>query len=538
MALELRQQLKLSQQLVMTPQLQQAIKLLQLSRIELMETVQQELLENPFLEESADALTPADSTEAPELRTETPEAYEKELSSNADWEDYLGDFSSTPRQLSSRETEIPEEGASFEARLSSRPTLEGHLFWQLRLSSFTERQRVIGEVIIGNLASNGYLHANVEEIAAMAATQPEMLELLGGSDTPPVPEFFSEAEAGAHGDDVEYAPLLPDASPDIFGQTGATAPSPPASPVLTISPAEVETVLHLLQRFDPVGVAARTAQECLLVQIEVLGYDRDPVLVELVRDHLEDLEKRRFKPLCRKFRLNMDDLKEYLDLIQTLDPMPGASYGNSEPQYVSPDVFVHKYDGEFVIILNEDGLPSLQLSDIVSTLPTVSGAEREYYQDKMRSASWLIKSLHQRQRTLYKVMESIVKYQRGFFEEGVTALKPLILKDIADDIGMHESTVSRITTNKYVATPHGIFELKFFFNSAIGVDDGSSVGSESVKALIKQLIGDEDPKKPLSDERIGEILKEKLQLNIARRTVAKYRTAMDIASSSKRKSVF
>lgn len=458
----------------MTPQLQQAIKLLQLSRLELMETVQQELLENPFLEESAESITPADATEAAEVRSETAEAYDKELASNADWEDYLGDFSSTSRQTSSRDAEIPEEMTSFEARLTSRPSLDGHLSWQLTLSSITERQRAIGEVIIGNIGSNGYLQATMEEIADMS---------------------------------------------------GASVP-------------EVEEMLRRVQRFDPVGVAARSPQECLLVQIEMLGYDRDPVLVELVREHLEDLEKRRYKPLCRKFRINMDDLKEYIDLILTLDPMPGASFGSSEPQYVSPDVFVHKYDGEFVIILNEEGLPSLQLSDIVSCLPTVSGPEKDYFQEKMRSASWLIKSLHQRQRTLYKVMESIIKYQRGFFEEGVTQLKPLILKDIAEDIGMHESTVSRITTSKYVSTPHGIFELKFFFNSAIGMDDGSSVGSESVKALIRQLVQGEDPRHPLSDERIGEILKEKLQLNIARRTVAKYRTAMDIPSSSKRKSAF
>ncbi|GFM35444.1 RNA polymerase sigma-54 factor [Desulfovibrio psychrotolerans] len=458
----------------MTPQLQQAIKLLQLSRLELMETVQQELLENPFLEESAESITPADATEAAEIRSEAVEAYDKELATNADWEDYLGDFSSTSRQTSSRDAEIPEEMTSFEARLTSRPSLDGHLSWQLTLSSITEEQRTIGEVIIGNIGSNGYLQATMEEIADMA---------------------------------------------------GATVP-------------EVEVMLRRVQRFDPVGVAARSPQECLLVQIEVLGYDRDPVLVELVREHLEDLEKRRYKPLCRKFRINMDDLKEYIDLILTLDPMPGASFGSSEPQYVSPDVFVHKYDGEFVIILNEEGLPSLQLSDIVDCLPTVSGPDKDYFQEKMRSASWLIKSLHQRQRTLYKVMESIVKYQRGFFEEGVTQLKPLILKDIAEDIGMHESTVSRITTSKYVSTPHGIFELKFFFNSAIGMDDGSSVGSESVKALIRQLVQGEDPRRPLSDERIGEILKEKLQLNIARRTVAKYRTAMDIPSSSKRKSAF
>ena len=485
MALELRQQLKLTQQLVMTPQLQQAIKLLQLSRIELVETVHQELLENPFLEEGQ-AATPSDDVEVRESRKDKREdanGYDNEVTKNADWEDYLGDFSSTSRQSQSREYESAEEMTSFEARTSTAPTLEGHLHWQLTLSSLTKRQQAIGEVILGNIGGSGYLQADIADIIYLAQTP--------------------ELALGA------------------------------------VTEEEVEEVLLTIQQFDPVGIAARTPQECLLVQIYALGYDRDPVLVSLIRDHLEDLEKRRYKPLTRKFKLGMDDLKEYIELIKTLDPMPGSSYGGATAQYVAPDVFVHKYDGDFVIVLNEDGLPNLQMSELAEMpMPAGKGEEKEYFQEKMRSASWLIKSLHQRQRTLYKVMESIIKYQRAFFEEGVTQLRPLILKDIADDIEMHESTVSRITTSKYVATPHGIFELKFFFNSAIGLDDGSAVGSESVKAMIKKLIGEENPKKPLSDERIGEILKEKLQINIARRTVAKYRTAMDIPSSSKRKAVF
>ncbi|MFV0422844.1 RNA polymerase factor sigma-54 [Oleidesulfovibrio sp.] len=474
MALELRQQLKLAQQLVMTPQLQQAIKLLQLSRVELVETVQQELLENPFLEETIEERAPQQAEErAP--RAEEADSFRQELVQNADWENYLGDFASTGRQAGGRDSESPEEMTAFEARYSSHPTLEGHLSWQLRLSSISEKQVEIADVIIGNLSSSGYLQASIESIAEMADATEE----------------------------------------------------------------EVEKTLHTLQRLDPVGVAARTPQECLLVQIEVLGYDRDPVLVELVRDHLEDLEKRRYKPLLRKYRLAMDDLKEYLDLILTLDPMPGASFGSEQPTYVSPDVYVYKSEDDFIILLNEDGLPHLQLNEFYKDgIKSASDKEKDYFQEKMRSASWLIKSLYQRQRTLYKVVESIIKYQRGFFEDGVSKLRPLILKDIADDIGMHESTVSRITTNKYVATPHGILELKFFFNSALALSDGTEVGSESVKALIKNLISEENPKEPLSDEKIGEILKEKLQVNIARRTVAKYRTAMGIPSSSKRKEVF
>jgi len=288
-----------------------------------------------------------------------------------------------------------------------------------------------------------------------------------------------------------------------------------------------------------VGVAARSVQECLLVQMEVLKYDRDPILVSLVRDHLEDLEKHRYKPLTKKFRISMEDLKEYLDVIQTLEPMPGAHFSSNDPQFVSPDVFVYKHGQDFVIVLNEDGFPRLQLNSFyVENAKAKTPTEKDYFQDKVRSAEWLMKSLYQRQRTLYKVMESIVRFQRDFFEVGVTKLKPLILKEVAEDIGMHESTVSRITTSKYVATPHGIFELKFFFNSALDLDDGTQVGSESVKALIKQLINEENPKKPLSDEQIGEILKQKLEVNIARRTVAKYRTAMNIESSSKRKQVF
>ncbi|MDL2207314.1 RNA polymerase factor sigma-54 [Desulfovibrio sp. OttesenSCG-928-F20] len=475
MALELRQQLKLSQQLVMTPQLQQAIKLLQLSRLELLETVQQELLENPFLEEATEETPAAQAEESRPSTVEDSEAYAKEAARNADWEDYLGDFSSTSRQSSMRETEAGEDGLSFEGRYANKPTLEGHLNWQLRLSRLNEEEMAAGEAIIGNLSSTGYLHASLAEVATLAA----------------VPEETAER------------------------------------------------VLKIIQRFDPVGVAARTPQECLKVQLEVLNYDRDPILLSLVTEHLEDLESRRYKPILRKFKLSTDDLKEYLDIIQNLDPLPGASFGSGEPTYVSPDVFVYRLDDEFVIALNDDGLPQLHLSSVYEdSLQAAKDTDKEYFQEKMRSAAWLVKSLYQRQRTLYKVTESIVRFQKEFFLHGVSHLKPLILKDIAEDISMHESTVSRITSNKYAATPFGIYELKFFFNSALSLDDGSEVGSESVKDLIKKYISAEDPKEPLSDERIGELLKEDLKVNIARRTVAKYRTTLGIASSSKRRAFF
>ena len=471
MALDLRQNLKLTQNLVMTPQLQQAIKLLQLSRLELVETINKEMLENPFLEEAQ----PDDNFDAPlEIRkdSEDPEAYDRELAKDASWEDYLGEFASTPKSSQNREIDGGEELSPIEARYAAKPSLEGHLLWQLRLSTLTDRQKDIGEVIIGNLASTGYLEASVEDIAKLADATPE----------------------------------------------------------------EVAEVLERIQRMDPVGVASRDAKECLLIQLKDLNYDRDPILVDLIKYHLEDLEANRFKPILRKFKIDMEDLQEYLEIIRGLDPMPGSAFGSGEPTYVSPDIYVYKNGDDFVIMLNDQDLPQLALSPLADMdLSRASDQEKDYFNERTRSATWLIKSLYQRQRTLYRVTESIVRHQRGFFEHGVTHLQPLILKDIADDIGMHESTISRITTNKYVATPYGVFELKFFFNSGLGLADGSQVGSESVKALIKKFISEEDPKNPLSDERLGEMLKDELKVTIARRTVAKYRSALDIPSSSRRK---
>ncbi len=479
MALELRQQLKLSQQLVMTPQLQQAIKLLQLSRLELVEAVQTELLENPFLEEQDGALDQEGSTNeadssAQDENSESLDPTDAELVRDADWENYLGEFSSTSKQAQLREIDLPEEGLGFEARLSSKPSLAGHLNWQIRLADFSDAELAISDMILGNLDNLGFLEAENEEIAQM----------------------------------------------------------------LDCSPEEVEQVVLRIQRLDPVGVASRTPQECLLVQMEVLGID-DPIMKSLVAEHLEDMEKRRYKPLARKFKLSLAELKEYLDAIKELDPMPGSSFADSEPHYISPDVFVYKYGDDFVVILNDEGLPSLQMNQfLIDGVQAKNETEKEYFQEKMRSATWLMKSLYQRQRTLYKVVESIIGFQREFFEIGVTKLKPLILKEVAEDIEMHESTVSRITTNKYVSTPHGIFELKFFFNSALELEDGTQVGSESVKAIIKKIIDEENPKKPFSDEVIAEMLKKELEVNIARRTVAKYRTVLNIPSSSKRKQIF
>jgi RNA polymerase sigma-54 factor len=464
----------------MTPQLQQAIKLLQLSRMELLDVVQEELLENPMLDE--DVLDPdleeKKNQEEPQNREEENSEFageEKDFLKNAEWEDYLGDFSSTGKQVQAYESEAFEEISSYEGRVSAKPSLEGHLLWQLHLSSLTEEDCRIGELIINNLSALGYLEIGTKDLAAQ----------------------------------------------------------------LDVDEESVEAVLKVIQNFDPVGVAARTPQECLLVQLDAFG-DNDPLLRSLITDHLEDIEQHRYKPLLRKFKIGKDDLKEYLDVITALDPMPGASFGNEIAVYVSPDAYVYKYEDDFVIVLNDDGLPKLQLNPFyMETLEANTNKEdSSYLHEKMRAAQWLMKSLQQRQRTLYKVVESIVRFQKDFFEHGPSQLKPLILKDVAADIEMHESTVSRITTSKYVATPHGIFPLKYFFNSALDLDDGTQVGSESVKVAIKKIIDSEDTKKPYSDEKISQMLKDQLDVNIARRTVAKYRSALNIESSSRRKTFF
>ncbi|SMP53110.1 RNA polymerase factor sigma-54 [Desulfonatronum lacustre] len=477
MALELRQQLKLTQQLVMTPQLQQAIKLLQLSRLELVESIQQELLENPVLEiapEGIDETVETPIKDPAEDRFQSVNVEEPRQLHDSEWQDYLGEFSSISRQIQGRDWEVPEEGMSFEARLAGKSTLIGHLSWQLRLSALSERELAVSEVILGNLDAVGYLCESIEDIAAMAGCETE----------------------------------------------------------------EAERILRIMQRLDPVGVCARNLRECLLVQMDELGLD-DPILVSLVKDHLEELEKRRYKPLAKKFKLSMEEIKHYLDCIQRLDPMPGKSFGSDDPQFTSPDVYILQHGGDFIVVLNEDEIPGLMVNEAYAKeLSVHDKGTRDYIQEKVRSAHWLMKSLYQRQRTLHKVAESIVRFQIDFFRHGVTHLKPMILKDVALDINMHESTVSRITTSKYMSTPHGTYELKFFFNSALGMDDGSEAGSESVKAEIKKLISEEDPKRPLSDELISQLLKKSLGVNIARRTVAKYRMALNIESSSKRKAIF
>jgi RNA polymerase sigma-54 factor len=487
MAIELKQQLKLSQSLVMTPQLQQAIKLLQLSQLELVASVQAELEQNPVLEEVVegedeplrDNVAEAAAEAVPEQTTEQEahsgdgalEAAADKLA-DIDWQSYAEAYPQTSYAGSGGGE---EERRSFDATATKRESLQDHLTWQLQLSSMPQEDQLAASWVIGNLDENGYLQSPADEIAR---------------------------------------------------QSGA--------------PIErVEAAIARIQHLDPPGIAARDLRECLLLQLDALRI-KDPLVRLLVSDYLGPLQKREFKALVRDTGATIEAIAVAATVIGNLEPRPGRAFGGEDPIYIVPDIYVHKVGDDYHVVLNEDGLPKLKLNalyrDVLAKSRDVAKDTREYVQERVRSALWLIKSIHQRQRTIYKVMESIVRFQREFFDRGIAYLKPLNLRDVADDIGMHESTVSRVTTNKYCHTPQGIFELKYFFNSSINRVDGDAIASESVKERIRKLIAAEDPKNPLSDQRIAEILKG-TNIDIARRTVTKYREAMNILSSTQRRAV-
>jgi len=484
MALELRQQLKLSQQLVMTPQLQQAIKLLQLSRVELEEVVNQELEENPVLEEvsevdenrkvESEAVSPDADEGVPDNNPEkTQEVVEADgLAQIDDWQTYLQGFS---QGGSVAESFDDEDHPSYENLLTPKITLSDHLMWQLNLSSIAGHDKVIAAAIIGNIDDAGYLRTPLE---------------------------------------------------DICQQTESTQD-------------QVEDVLYRVQLFDPAGVAARDLPECLQLQLAYLGL-KGSLAERIITDYSKELEERRYPVIAKQCKVSVDDVLDAARFLSSLDPRPGSQFSESDIHYITPDIFVYKVADEYVVSLNDDGLANLKISSYYSN--ALSGKEidsetSEYIQEKMRGALWLIKSIHQRQRTIFRVTKSIVKFQREFFDHGISYLKPLVLRDVAEDIEMHESTISRVTTNKYVQTPQGLFELKFFFNSGIGTTGGDSVASESVKNRIKEIIAEENEKKPYSDQKIVNMLKED-GIDIARRTVTKYREMLGIGSSTARKRLF
>jgi RNA polymerase sigma-54 factor len=475
MALQLKQSLTLAQQLIMTPQLQQAIKLLQLSRLELLETVNTELETNPVLEESVaeggDDERGLEADTPPEPTLAEVDAREK-MREDLDWDHYLSEYNKGWAESPYE----PRDAPSFESVTSSKTSLQSHLLWQLHMSRADEVQKEIGVHIIGNLDDDGYLKMSPEEISQM---------------------------------------------------TGR-------------SEGEILETLSLIQNFDPVGVASRDTRECLLIQARFQNLE-GTLVEKIILDQMDKLENRRYDLIAKSLCVSLDDVINAMDIIITFEPKPGRKYNDEETVYISPDIYIFKVGDDYEIALNEDGLPKLRINayyrNILNSRDATEDGTKQYIQDKLKSAAWLIKSIHQRQRTIYRVTTSIIKFQRDFLDKGIAHLKPLVLRDVAEDIQMHESTISRVTTNKYVHTPQGVFELKYFFNSAIQCFGGDSVSSETVKELIKNIVKAEKRAKPFSDQEIAEMLKQQ-SIDVARRTVAKYREALGILPSRKRKNPY
>ena len=473
MALELRQSLKLAQKLVMTPQLRQAIKLLQLGRLELTDALQAEIEQNPMLEETPprleqpvnpEALSAEENTyQAEAMVTERVKGDDPATVAELNWEDYANTFDS---DLSFSHETPPADAPSQFDFISATPGLASYLQWQLTHLELNEQDIELTRFIVCNLDGHGFLEASIEDICAYG--------------------HCSEEEA--------------------------------------------EGVLRLVQSLDPPGVAARDIRESLLLQLDRLDY-YDTLPYQIVEQHMPLLESRNYAQLARETGAPLKKINEAVTVIQGLTPYPGNEFSNEQTNYVVPDVYVYKIDGEFVIQLNEEGLPQLQVSSEYQKLLKQKNAltpeSRGYLRENKRNAEWFIKSIEQRQRTIYRVMESLLKFQRDFFESGPGAMRPLILRDVAEDIGMHESTVSRVTSNKYVHCPQGIYELKYFFSTAVATSDGDTVAAEAIKTRIRQLVHGENPAKPLSDNKISELL-AKENITVARRTVAKYREQLKI----------
>lgn len=473
MPIESKLDIRLTQKLILTPQLQQAIKLLQMQKLELVDALNQELVENPFLEEvgETDEGSPQQEQEpsSENITAETESPLEKLMEFSVD--EYFEERASDGRDLGYFNPGTVET-PSFEKFVSKKPDLSEHLLWQLRLSHESEEIKAAGEVIIGNIDENGYLRATIEELVSLSGLSEE----------------------------------------------------------------KVRKAIELIQTFDPPGVGARDIRECLLIQARYLGLGGS-LVEKIIMNNLDDLEKKRFQNIARQYNVSLDEVNHAVKIIQGFDPKPGRNYSSQEPTYVEPDVFIIKDDNQYRIILNEDGIPRFRLNEkyrqLLMNKSQLSKEERQFLEDKLRSAMWLIKSLDQRNRTIYRVTECILNFQREFFDRGVDHLKPLTLRQVAKELNMHESTISRVTSNKYLACPHGIFPFRFFFSSSLQSDSGE-VSSTMVKELIKKIISEEDPRNPLSDQQIVEILKNS-NIHIARRTVSKYRSELKILSQNQRK---
>ena len=497
MGMEMKLQVKMSQQLVMTPQLVQAIRLLQLSRMELVEEIRKELDGNPVLADDiaeprlAAPVTAPDGGREPQQLDSLPErpSHDSDLNTRAadkqtkdvDWEQFL--------ENRAQQQSLPafksgfEELPPIEQNLTRPTSLREHLLWQLHMSDFVDNEKQFALLVIGNLDDRGYLDLKGDE---------------GRPDTT-LDDLAKEAE---------------------------------------LDPEDAPEVLAMIQRFDPVGVAARDLRECLLIQAEVLGYD--DVEKAIIKDHLGNVERRNFGAISKALKIPLEEVYESVQEIQRLESTPARNFTEVDDKQIAitPDVYVIKDGDKFVVADNDKGLQRLYVNEQLATKMLKDPKAKEFISEKLRSAQWLIRAIEQRRRTIIRVTECIIEKQREFLEKGVAYLKPMILRDIAETVGMHESTISRVSSNKYVHTPQGLFELKYFFNSSISRVADEDIASESVKQAIKKIIATEDKSNPLSDQAIVKMLEDQDGIRIARRTVAKYREMLGILSSSKRKKMF
>ncbi len=485
MAIKMNMGLKQTQSLMMTPQLQQAIKLLTLTHLEMTNVIAQEMVENPMIEELGGEVSKEEMLNSQKESIQNKEATSDDFNGpdivdkgkdNFDWEKYVDTYNSNSSSApkSAGDFNGNDDQPNYENMVSRSMTLEEHLEWQLKMENLIEEEWEFALNVIHNLDDSGYLEENIETLIANCKLERE----------------------------------------DAF------------------------EILKMIQNLDPIGCASRDLEECLLVQAQALEV-RAPLVEIIIKEHLTDLHKKDYASISKKTGVEQSLVKEAELIITSFNPKPGKLVGQDETHYIVPDIYVHEVGGEFIVKLNNDGVPRLKISNLYKSILKAQGSgdeqAKEYIQDKLRSAMWLIKSIENRQKTIEKVANAIVKYQPEFFKKGPAFLRPMILKDIANEIGMHESTVSRVTTNKFMHTPIGVFELKYFFNTGIGGKNGGiDIASESLKLKIKELIDNENAKKPLSDQKISEILSVK-DIKVARRTVAKYREMMNILPSSKRK---
>ena len=562
--MQMKMQMKMSQQLIMTPQLQQAIKLLQLSRTELEELIEQTLIENPVLEEGIDMDTfpnktddsaeTAETAESPEVVADTEDfetARENEQENNdqdeIDWQQYIeqveqfGGYQERRYNIASDDEDSP----SIEATAAQTESLADHLVWQLDMQELTPLEYRTGAFLIGNIDDDGFLVTSVRELLE---SQRDLYDQINQSyikgELAELPEIDTDLLdlRFQTGKTTQKKKNKKEDNADFEEYENIPEEEPKRPEVSAAACSFVEHVLGIIQHFNPNGVGARSLQECLLIQLDILG-ESENLCSRIVKHDMPLLESKDLRKIARRQKQDLEQVIESYRLIMSLEPKPGREFiPNPSHHYIIPDVYIYQKDNEYKVALNSAGMPRLRINnyykDLSNTMEDDGSLTKDYILEKVKAGQWLLKSIEQRQKTIYRVTKSILRFQKKFFEHGINFLRPLVLKDVAEDIDVHESTVSRITTNKYVHTPQGIFELKYFFTSGIDQGRGDAVSSKRIKDMIMQMVQKEDLKSPYTDLQIADILERQSGIKVARRTVAKYREALNILPSNKRKQLF